>query len=178
MPYPACCRTQQQSSATRVPQAPGVAQATGHPLLSPSEARLFRGGSVISGPLLPSCWSDGAMFAPWGPGKTEFRKDTRLPRKVWLTFWRKKKGKIMVPQTDQSVQVNQVRIDEFSPVDILKKMQDVIKKSDLLKRDVPVSIGFFASGRVVVHHSLSTTPFFFDTVEMALKHIEEHINAC
>ncbi len=59
--------------------------------------------------------------------------------------------------------------------DVLKKMQDVIQRSDLLRCDVPVSIGFSTNGKIIVYHSIRSIPFYFDTVEMALKHIMEYI---
>lgn len=59
--------------------------------------------------------------------------------------------------------------------DILRVMQEVIRNKDLLENDLPVSIGFSASGKVIVRHSLDSTPFFFDTIDAALEHIKKYI---
>ncbi len=60
-------------------------------------------------------------------------------------------------------------------IDILKKMQIIIKQIDLLENDIPVSIGFTSGGKVIVRHSLTSIPFFFNTVEEAIEHIENYV---
>lgn len=68
----------------------------------------------------------------------------------------------------------EVKMDDLER-SVLHLMQEVIKKYDISLYGFPVSIGFSASGKVLVRHSLNSDINRFDTVEEALQYIKNTI---